>query len=56
MVTVSKIVLTLLDTGQRESELSGSSIDDLNLESGYMKVLGKGAKERIVPIGLTLSM
>ncbi len=46
------IVLTFLDTGQRESELAGCSINNLNLEEGYMKVLGKGAKERVVPIGV----
>ena len=46
------IVLTLLDTGLRESELAGCSINNLNLEDGYMKVLGKGAKERVVPIGV----
>lgn len=46
------IVLTLLDTGLRESELADSSINNLNLEDGYMKVLGKGSKERVVPIGI----
>ncbi|MFC1860882.1 tyrosine-type recombinase/integrase, partial [Chloroflexota bacterium] len=46
------IVLRLLDTGQRESELANCSINGLNLEDGYMKVLGKGAKERVVPIGV----
>jgi site-specific recombinase XerD len=45
------IVLTFLDTGQRESELAECSITNLNLEDGYMKVMGKGAKERVVPIG-----
>ncbi len=45
------IVLTFLDTGQRESELANCPINNLNLEDGYMKVLGKGAKERVVPIG-----
>ena len=46
------IVLTFLDTGLRESELADSSISNLNLEDGYMKVLGKGSKERVVPIGV----
>ena len=45
------IVLTFLDTGQRESELAGCSINNLDLENGYMKVLGKGAKERLVLVG-----
>ena len=46
------IVLTFLDTGERESELANCSVNNLDLENGYMKVLGKGAKERIVPIGV----
>ncbi len=46
------IVLTLLDTGLRESELANISITNLNLDGGYIKVLGKGAKERVVPIGV----
>ena len=46
------ILSMFLDTGLRESELADSSINSLNLEDGYMKVLGKGAKERVVPIGV----
>jgi len=46
------IVLTLLDTGLRESELANCSLSNLNLEDGYLKVLGKGLKERVVPIGV----
>lgn len=45
------MILTLLDTGLRASELIGISINDINLEDGIVKVNGKGAKERIVPIG-----
>lgn len=45
------IVLTLLDTGLREPELAVCSINSLNIEDGYMKVLGKGSKEMVVPIG-----
>lgn len=45
------MVLLLLDTGIRASELTGLRIGDLHLEEGYMKVLGKGRKERIVPLG-----
>jgi site-specific recombinase XerD len=47
------IVLLLLDTGIRASELTGLRISDLHLEEGYVKVLGKGRKERIVPLGYT---
>jgi len=44
-------MLTLLDTGLRVSELCGLSIDDVNLNGGYLRVMGKGQKERYVPIG-----
>ena len=45
------IILTLLDTALRVSELAGTTLDDLRLEEGTIKVLGKGNKERLVPIG-----
>ncbi|ACX52427.1 tyrosine recombinase XerD [Ammonifex degensii KC4] len=38
-------------TGMRVSELVGLDVDHLNLEAGYVRVLGKGGKERIVPVG-----
>ena len=45
------VIVTLLDTGLRVSELANCTIDNLYLDEGYMKVLGKGGKERVVPIG-----
>lgn len=45
------IILTLLDTGIRCSELTGLRLTDVNLESRLFKVWGKGSKERMVPIG-----
>jgi len=45
------IILTLLDTGVRRSELANLTLSDLHLQDGYFKVMGKGRKERIVPIG-----
>lgn len=42
---------TLYSSGLRISELTGMNIDDVDTKSGYVKVLGKGDKERIVPIG-----
>ena len=45
------IILTLLDTGLRVSELLGLRLSDLQLNEGVLKVLGKGNKERLVPIG-----
>ncbi len=44
------IVLLLLDTGLRISELISIKNDDLNLIHGLITVLGKGQKQRIVPI------
>ena len=45
------ILFLLLDTGIRASELIGLRMSDLYLDEGYLKVFGKGAKERIVPMG-----
>ena len=46
------IVCLMLDCGFRLSEVTGIKTDNINFEKGYIKVLGKGRKERIVPIGL----
>jgi site-specific recombinase XerD len=45
------LLMTLLDTGLRSSELINLTIGNADLESGYLKVMGKGERERIVPIG-----
>ena len=45
------ILITLLDTGMRASELCGLLFNNAHIEEGYLKVMGKGAKERILPIG-----
>jgi integrase/recombinase XerD len=45
------IVLMLLDTGIRLSELANLKINDVDLERSYFKVMGKGARERMVPFG-----
>lgn len=50
------IVVTALDTGLRASEIAGIKLGRLNLQVGYIKVMGKGAKERIVPIGKFVQM
>ena len=45
-------ILTLfLDTGLRLSELVGLRTADVRLEERWLKVMGKGSKERIVPFG-----
>ncbi|MBM7617077.1 integrase/recombinase XerD [Weissella uvarum] len=38
-------------TGLRVSELVNLKLDDLHLEIGLIKTLGKGDKERVIPIG-----
>jgi site-specific recombinase XerD len=45
------ILVVMLDTGIRLSELSGVRFEDAHIEEGYLKVMGKGHKERVVPIG-----
>ena len=42
---------TLYGCGLRVSELVGLKISDLFLEEGFIKIHGKGNKERFVPIG-----
>lgn len=42
---------TLYATGVRVSELVGLALGELNREAGYLRVLGKGDKERLVPLG-----
>ena len=41
----------LYGAGLRISELVGLDVDDVDLEDGYVRVLGKGGKEREVPLG-----
>jgi integrase/recombinase XerC/integrase/recombinase XerD len=45
------MVIALLDSGLRLSELIGPQLADTHIDQGFLKVMGKGAKERIVPIG-----
>ncbi len=45
------MVLVLLDSGVRLSELVNMRIRDINADTGYIRVLGKGSKERVVRIG-----
>jgi integrase/recombinase XerD len=47
-----KAMLELLyATGLRVSELVGLRVPDVNLERGFLVVMGKGSKERAVPMG-----
>ena len=45
------ILELLYGTGMRISELCGLSLSDLDLAEGMARAFGKGAKERIVPLG-----
>lgn len=45
------MIYLLCDTPIRRAELNGISLDDLNLERGLVKVMGKGRRERLMPIG-----
>jgi len=45
-------VLELLyATGMRASECLGLTLDDVNLSAGYVVCMGKGRKQRLVPVG-----
>jgi len=47
-----KAMLELLyATGVRASELAGLKVSDLNLDIGYLRCLGKGSRERVIPVG-----
>jgi integrase/recombinase XerD len=47
------IIETLYSCGLRVSELTGLQISNLYLNEGFIRVLGKGNKERLVPVGQT---
>ena len=47
-----KAMLELLyATGVRAGELAGLKINDLNTDIGYLRCLGKGSRERVIPLG-----
>jgi len=45
------VLETLYSCGIRVSELTGMNVGDLDLDGGLARVLGKGGKQRIVPVG-----
>ena len=48
------IIDVLYSTGCRVSELCDINISDVDLDDKYLKLKGKGSKQRIVPIGSEL--
>ncbi len=50
------ILETFYSTGMRISELVGLNLPDIDFIGGIVKVMGKGKKERIVPIGETATL
>ena len=42
---------TMYSTGMRVSELTGLRLGQVDLVDGWVRILGKGSRERIVPIG-----
>lgn len=49
------MIVTLLDTGLRASELLGLQLDDFDPTRGSLRVNGKGNRQRLVPISETVS-
>mmetsp|Transcript_27785 Transcript_27785/g.64345 ORF Transcript_27785/g.64345 Transcript_27785/m.64345 type:complete len:301 (-) Transcript_27785:529-1431(-) len=47
------IIETLYSTGVRVSELTELKLGHIYAEEGFLRILGKGHKERLVPIGQT---
>ena len=45
------IISLLFDSGVRRLELVNIKLDDIDLKQGYIRIMGKGAKERYVAIG-----
>jgi len=45
------ILELLYATGMRASECLGLTLDDVNLSAGYVVCMGKGRKQRLVPVG-----
>lgn len=51
LIRDNAVLELLYATGMRVSELVNLKIENVNLEVGYVRCVGKGKKERIVPMG-----
>jgi len=49
------IIEVLYQTGIRKAELCGMTFENVNLQGNELKIIGKGNKERIVPVSENLS-
>ena len=47
------IIETLYSCGLRVSELTNLRLSNINFQESYLKIIGKGEKERLAPIGST---
>lgn len=45
------VLEALYATGARASEVCGLQLQNVNLHMGYLRCVGKGSKERVIPIG-----
>jgi integrase/recombinase XerD len=50
MIRDAVMLELLYSSGLRVSELVSLKLDDIHLDAGFLRVLGKGSKERIVPV------
>ena len=50
------LIEVLYATGLRVSELVGLRVTDVRADQGYVQCLGKGRKQRIVPLGETAAV
>jgi integrase/recombinase XerC len=45
------IIWVLIDTPIRRAELAGLRVEDVDLDAALVKVMGKGRRERVMPLG-----
>jgi integrase/recombinase XerD len=48
----SAMLELIYSSGLRVSELNSIKLGDINFEAGFIRVLGKGSKERVVPVNM----